>query len=776
MDFSRSYTATGLTAGNTPQFYVTATNASGESSDHSQIAGVPIPGTPGAPTVELLTPNTTPSSTTYDTEAQIQWQSVLDASGYIITRIPDDGSTPTQLPEIASDPKLDPGTTFTYIDTGLSPDVAYSWNVTPVYAASLTTISDGVIDANLGTGSSGGSGGGSSGSGGDTSGGSTSTDPVTTAGSGGSSDSTDDSSESQDQAPDISGPVYNADHTQVTFTWTYQGSVKGFEVEEENKNKQGTNFFNCAGDMGIDHYYSFTANVYPGDDLKFRVRADNSDGTVSPYAGTAAQGGPTAGSSLVYPTNSIPDYDDGDRTAPPAMTLDASSTDSSGNSIITATFPNGFESGFVTLYEIKGPPGAQYYYQISDDGEYITNGQPIPYDVDIDPGAHSVFAIYYSRDDEPHGIGGLSAVSGVVQVKIAGGLQAPGAITATPIMQQTSDGEQDKASVYWQNTPNDEQDYILSRSVNGSAYQPLAQLGADTTSYTDTNIPYNSAGDAEVQYEVVAVGQPDSSPPDPPAITRADGGPTSAPTSAPAISGQVDAAKIAVTQAQFNLGTVFTAPTPGQVPTQSPGYVAVKGYDFYDWISARGYNLQDVASTQYVQVSDSATDFQNKPFTPDPTNQMADTGGAWVVDGNGVDPTTGKIVPTSLDQPISHLNSNNTLGAAVVADRQSGGPDFYQTAINGIQYTRIEQRTVNVMDVFTVADPTGLIPGGRITIYTLSWGYTWSNSSYKLTPAANTGYPATLLVCASKAVNGLGLGMLTPTGPGVSFAGLRFLP
>ncbi len=755
-----TYTATGLTAGTTPRFYITATNASGESTGHSQIAGVPIPGTPGAPTVELLTPNTSPSSTTYDTEAQIQWQSVPDASGYIITRIPDDGSTPTQLPEIASDPNLDPGTTLTYIDTGLSPDVAYSWNVTPVYAASLTTISDGVIDANLGTGSSGGSGGGSSGSGGDTSGGSTSTDPVTTAGSGGSSDSTDDSSESQDQAPDISGPVYNADHTQVTFTWTYQGSVKGFEVEEENKNKQGTNFFNCAGDMGIDHYYSFTANVYPGDDLKFRVRADNSDGTVSPYAGTAAQGGPTAGSSLVYPTNSIPDYDDGDRTAPPAMTLDASSTDSSGNSIITATFPNGFESGFVTLYEIKGPPGAQYYYQISDYGEYTTNGQPIPYDVDIDPGAHSVFAVYYSRDDEPQGVGGLSAVSGVVQVKVAGGLQAPGANTATAIMQ--SDGT-DKVSVYWQNTPNNEQNYILSRSVNGGAYQQLAELGADTTSYTDTNIPYNSAGDAEVQYEVVAVGQPDSSPPDPPANTG--DGPTTAPTSAPATSQTVGAEQLEVDKVIWHLGT--------EKNPAAKGWMGVNGFGFQDWISVTGENLQRVQWTQWFTAATTATGYGGtKTATIFGNYEMNNTGPNWDVDGTP-DPNSGKILQHLEDNPITSLAADNTSGVAIPVDSHALGPIPFNHVLGGVSYINEASEKCDFKVEFSVVDTS--VPGAtsRKILKTFYWGYKWSNYSYQMTGAqltALTGVPQQgVNVCASPNAPGDPSQLITGYGDGVSF-------
>jgi hypothetical protein len=257
-------TATGLTAGTTPQFYVTATNASGESSA-SNSAGVAAPAAPGGLAVALSGD---------DESATITWQQSPNAIGYYVTRLTD-GSTaaPYTLPEVT------PGTTTRVVDSGsdlagghLDPTVAYSWTVTAVYPTSLA------IGYGSGSGSGdGGSGGGVSGgdSGGDTDGSNGSSSGT---GTGSASDSTDD------YTGNITGFTATVSGTTVNFTWGYQGSAT-FELEQEDTSDPGTNFAWVASPTGRTASIS---GLNPGDRYKFRLRADRSDGTVSDYVSASA--------------------------------------------------------------------------------------------------------------------------------------------------------------------------------------------------------------------------------------------------------------------------------------------------------------------------------------------------------------------------------------------------------------------------------------------------------------------------------------------------------
>jgi hypothetical protein len=268
--------------------------------------------------------------------------------------------------------------------------------------------------------------------------------------------------------------------------------------------------------------------------------------------------------------------------------------------------------------------------------------------------------------------------------------------------------------------------------VNGGAYQPLTQLGADTTSYTDTNIPYNSAGDAEVQYEVVAVGQPDSSPPDPPANTG--DGPTTAPTSAPAISGGVGAEEVEVDHVTWKMGAHAAATT---APT---AWTSVYGYSFGNYLAVAGKNLQDVQFTQYVNQSAKYTPYSGIPASV----TLIDDNGFWV-DGKG---KPGKRKPIPLAYQNLECSPDGTAGFTW-DDGHAINPTLpINNVLGGGLYTYLAKNSSAFVDDFTVVDPKALGPANHKVIYTYSWGYSWTNYPYQYAPARQDGFPNNVSKCA----------------------------
>jgi hypothetical protein len=260
--------------------------------------------------------------------------------------------------------------------------------------------------------------------------------------------------------------------------------------------------------------------------------------------------------------------------------------------------------------------------------------------------------------------------------------------------------------------------------VNGGAYQPLTQLGADTTSYTDTNIPYNSAGDAEVQYEVVAVGQPDSWPPDSPAITRADDPPTSAPTSAPATSQSIELEKVGITNI-----TVSLAPPSRNVT--APVNVWHQ-FRFTARVTITGTNLGDILAHQDVY---SSTQLWAPDGTQAPEAQVnaaeASLGApqafvntaTWVTDPQGIFQGQSPLLPVP-----------GSMGTVCVIDDVQGGAFLNFTARPGVEYSYIASTTRTYRMTFRNAKT------GKTSKY--SWGFTWTNNSCATTNADDPAIPA----------------------------------
>jgi hypothetical protein len=160
---------------------------------------------------------------------------------------------------------------------------------------------------------------------------------------------------------------------------------------------------------------------------------------------------------------------------------------------------------------------------------------------------------------------------------------------------------------------------------------------------------------------------------------------------------------------------------------------------------------------------------------PFPSEPGSNTGTSFKVDGPYIPGTKTQI--GSYFSPIWNLANSNTSGAAAFnqPDGHTGtatGGDVL-SANGGVTYAPLIKKTATFEDVFTVVDPKKLGPANHIVIYTYDWSYTWDNRSYQYSPLAGQGYRVGTTTCASTAANGgLGIGMLTGTGKGVTFVGL----
>ena len=165
------------------------------------------------------------------------------ATGYILTRTPDDGSGPTQF-------SLAGNANTAYTDTGLDPAAAYTYTVAATYSVS---------------------GGGGGASGGTTTG--PTSAPLDTA---------------SEELTSVTATQTTGDS--VTLKWTYQGDA-AFEIEmwdtsalSDNPDSDEDNYYWIDTSTGSARSYT-VGGLTSGDDYKFRIRADRPDGTVTAYVG-----------------------------------------------------------------------------------------------------------------------------------------------------------------------------------------------------------------------------------------------------------------------------------------------------------------------------------------------------------------------------------------------------------------------------------------------------------------------------------------------------------
>jgi hypothetical protein len=523
-----TYTATGLTAGSTPAFYVTAENASGESLDQSNTASLanPIP-------IGVASVTATPSAD--GSSATVTWITDTSALGYAIFRTPDDGSTGPVLMDTITD-----SSTASYTDDTVTDTDSYTYEVDPYYTNPPPT-----APGSNGTGPNG-------------------------------------------SASSYTGNVgsFNAkvDGGSANLTWSFQGNAN-FEIEEKDPSASGTNY------ILINDPTKTTGRAYPVSGLKagytysFRIRADRSDGTVSDYVTTSADipatptPPPTTAptSTIQQPTLTGPEYSDapagewggplsitpysnsadpgtdywldlyqtasrdGDKlniendgqadpggvsgttgatyyleasyydytsgassplssplkvttsgTLPPQLSLQPDGTDSSGNPVVKWDMPSGVTAGTVSFYYMgrKNGQAAAVYACSDSDMTNAKNGWSL---TGLPAGTSSVFAIYDATgctQTDAYGypmISGLSPYSNDVTVNATGGIPAaPQSVSGTYIT--GTGGAPGYVQLHWTNSSNNETSFEIWRSSNGAAgpWTKLGSVPADPTmSFTD---------------------------------------------------------------------------------------------------------------------------------------------------------------------------------------------------------------------------------------------------------------------------------------------------
>jgi hypothetical protein len=811
-----TYTATGLAAGTTPLFQVTAADASGESSPATATdgtttnVGVAVP--TGVSNVTTSIGASSGSGSTSTSPVTINWTPNPAAVGYLIGRTDDVDTTGTvsliaTVPGEASDSYTD--------STALSTD-SYTYTVQPYYSSSA---------------------------------------PTTLNGNGSGSSSTAD-----DFTGNISGFTATVTGTTVNFAWSYQGGTTGFELEEEDQSDPGTNYQLIQAPTGRT---ATVTGLNPGDQYSFHLRADRSDGTVSDYVEASADIAPrtptqdpnealTPPSGISNPQpdppsvaywsgtvdGSLADYDSpgyaedvgvisdqdnplhinlgpddasecsfgpvdptsdpdtfnlrmdgssgdtytvgayfhtggaqvtfpptGEQYSPlagtvsitmggtkaPAPELSLGEPDSAGDPTVNWVLPTGTNAGGIYLYSLttnNGKPTVVSlgFFSGDDTGQATLTHLPL--------GKSTIFALDFANGPGID-VSGFSPYSNNVQVTAGGPPAAPAAITATAVMQSD---DTDDVAVHWVNTPNNEIGYELQRSVDGGGFQTIATLGADDTSYVDKSIPYNSDGDADLVYQVMAVGAAPASPPATPDLAPDLTPPTTAPTSAPAVSLQVDGVKVSVTDVEWHLGSALKG-----VATPAAGCIVhANQFNFQNYITVQGTNLQLVGFTQYVHGVDTYTDFQGNVHLKPGNASVMNTGPGYAVDGY-LNPFTGTTVPMP-DAPIRDLGNGNTSGFAVEEDDHSVSPYADGITTDNFLYTYLAHNEEDFQDDFSLL--TAKQGPLYDHLYSFDWGYTWDNSSYKFTPnATSNNFTAPVpLECAYERVNGLGSGILTGRG------------
>ncbi len=250
-----TYTIASPAAGTTPQFYVVAQNARGTAQSNTAPCSVPAGG------ISNLTATVIANPTTNDVDGstvQLTWTADNSASGYVIGRLADgditDAPTPVKI--------LSGGSTNSFVDNAsdlagsIDHTQAYTYTVEPYYLPSGVTTAPTALDtAHTGAPAS-----------------------------------------ADDYTDAISNfhVSINQDNS-VELTWSYQGQgTPGFEVEYQDQSVPGNNYTkapyfdtNISSTASGGYTASLLGNFFTaGENYGFRIRADNGDGTVSPYAQT----------------------------------------------------------------------------------------------------------------------------------------------------------------------------------------------------------------------------------------------------------------------------------------------------------------------------------------------------------------------------------------------------------------------------------------------------------------------------------------------------------
>jgi hypothetical protein len=549
-----TYTVSNPTPGTSPEYFITAEDASGES-ELSTAATLPVAIPTGG--VSGVTAVASPDGSS----VTINWTGDGNASGYIIGRTDDADASGTVVPVGT----VIGGTITTLTDTAsdavgtLDPTKAYTYTVEPYYGGTTPAALD-----TAGTGA-----------------------PAT--------------------ADDYTNAIGNLKATvnldnSVTFAWSYQGQgTPTFELDDADQSMPSATYAylpDASGSVSESSgIYSTTVpagDLYAGDTYGFRIRADNADGTVSQYASTALKiepptlsqpapsftlqnveadtGGAVWDADIHFDTsNGLPDLPSGeslqvkvtqagdpfgllpghaelgfDSTAglPNLLVLGTNGAtytivlyaeDSNGelsppSAPIPVTLGGSATPPTITLTSAGAgidvvnwptpqnyPYGGIEFFRVVDGGEAATavdttNGSWSLFSAGaatliVPPGTSSVFAIALGSGLATSG-GGPSAYSNQVVI------QNPIAIPTAPasISAVTDPNDNTQVDIQWPASTNAVTSYILQRSDGTDGFATIATLPADTTSYVDS-IPSNIDENLSEQYQIIAVdGQAQAMP------------------------------------------------------------------------------------------------------------------------------------------------------------------------------------------------------------------------------------------------------------------------
>lgn len=237
--------------------------------------------------------------------------------------------------------------------------------------------------------------------------------------------------------------------TQINLTWTDNSDNEaGFYIE---RSANGMNYTQIADvGPGVTNYSSL--NLTPSTTYNYRVRAYNAAGS-SPYsntAGTSTQDPPVAPAA---PSNLT-------AAAASSTQINLAWTDNSGN-----------EDGFY----IERSPNGTTYTQIASVGSNTTA---------YSSSGLTASTTYYYRVRAFNSIGAsnyTTAASAMTQAPPASPPAAPSGLAATAVSST-------QINLSWNDNSNNETEFAIERSLDGTAFTQIATVAANTTSYSNTGL------------------------------------------------------------------------------------------------------------------------------------------------------------------------------------------------------------------------------------------------------------------------------------------------
>jgi hypothetical protein len=308
----------------------------------------------------------------------------------------------------------------------------------------------------------------------------------------------------------------------------------------------------------------------------------------------------------------------------------------------------------------------------------------------------------------------------------------------------------------------------------------VATVGHDTTSYVDSSVSLNDEGDANAEYQVIAVNDAGQSAPSSPATVNIQ-------------VTNVTNVKFLLTRLVPNHAPVNPGPKahPQQV---SPALKSVDGYSFWDEVEVFGTNLQNVEWQQ--KLATQTTGLNEKTGAPEQV-------GTGLLDNTPDFPKTfvpdvANVNGQQVAQPFLPLrwvrgykNQTNETKIRVSTDARTGTfavatYDHHNNPHNSVyqyQAYRLPSPPVSYVELlkhialfqFDVRFPNPIVgnPGHQET-KEFDWSYTWTNGDYQVGPSGPPTLPPDVKFAASPATPAANPGSLL-TGTNIDLSAVNYV-